>query len=488
MSLAEPTQQPSAESHVLKKELRLRDLVLMQIVLVVGITWSGIAARQGPSHVWFWILGVLAIFIPQAMVVQYASQIWPLEGGVYQWAKFAHGPFAGFMAAWNYGVWALFAVCNLGIIFSSSMAFAIGTRWAWIADNKPFITLLNFVLFGVILVVTVPGFHVGKWVSHFAAAVTVFLGSFLTVLVFIHPGASSIHPHVSPQIPLSFAFPAITLLSINLFSRITNSALSGLEQLAVFAGETRNPGKAILRSAWIGAPITALIYILMTVSMLSYTSASQIDLAAPVPQVLAAAFGGAGGVVPHWVVLLGQAAIIALALSVVGQYSLIVAATSRLPLVAGWDHLVPQWFTRLHPRYKTPTRSIYFIVICALVLGLASLYGAGHEEALQLINSASLAIYGIYYVLFFAVPIAAAFSPRLKHLPRPGFWLLIASTSGILITLLGMFFAMAPIIDVPSPLLFGLKVGLVTLILNVVGGGLYLRGLRRQKVEDLASA
>jgi amino acid transporter len=475
MSTLETTTQ---QTHALKKELRLRDLVLMQIVLVVGITWSGIAARQGPTHVWFWILGILAIFIPQAMVVQYASRIWPLEGGVYQWAKFALGPFAGFMAAWNFALWALFAVCNLGIIFSSSMAFALGTRYAWIADSKHFITLLNFVLFGLILLVTVPGFRVGKWVSHFAAAVTVFLGSFLAVLIFVHPGAGAAHPHHSPQMPISFAFPAITLLSINLFSKICNSALSGLEQLAVFAGETRNPGSAILRSAWIGAPITALIYILMTVSMLSYTPAAKIDLAAPVPQVLAAAFGGGGGAVPLWVVILGRSAIFALALSVVAQYSVVIAATSRLPLVAGWDHLVPQWFTRLHPRYKTPTHSLYFITFLALALGLASLYGAGHEEAFQLINSGSVASYGIYYGMFFAVPLAAIFSSRLKHLPRPGLLLLLASTSGILVTLLGVVFALRPIIQVSSQLIFGLKVGMVTLVVNVVGALLYWRGSR----------
>jgi len=477
----EPAQQSISESHRLKKNLRLRDLILMQIILVVGITWSGIAARQGSSHVWFWIAGILAIFIPQAMVVQYASQIWPLEGGVYQWAKFAHGPFAGFMAAWNYALWALFAVCNLGIIFSSSMAFAVGSHYAWIADSKPFITFLNFLLFGLILLVTVPGFHVGKWVSHFGSAVTVFLAAFLAVLIWFHPGSNAAHPHHAPQIPLSFAFPAITLMSINLFSKICNSALSGLEQLAVFAGETRNPGQAIMRSAWIGAPITAIIYILMTVSMLSYTRADQIDLAAPVPQVLAAAFGGGGGAVPIWVGVLGRLAIFALALAVAAQYSLVIAATSRLPLVAGWDHLVPQWFTRLHPRFRTPTRSLYFITILALVLGLASLYGAGHEEALQLINSGSVASYGIYYVMFFAVPLAAAIFPRLKHLPRPGFWLLLASLSGIAVTLLGVVFALRPIIIVASPLIFGLKVGLVTLIVNVVGALLYWRGSRSQR-------
>ncbi len=92
MPLSEPTNE---HGHALKKELRLRDLVLMQILLVVGISWCGIPARQGPSHTWFWIGGIFAIFIPQAMVVQYCSRIWPLEGGVYQWTKFVFGPRRG---------------------------------------------------------------------------------------------------------------------------------------------------------------------------------------------------------------------------------------------------------------------------------------------------------------------------------------------------------------------------------------------------------
>jgi len=486
--MSQPDAAPPTHTHALKRELRLCDLVMMQIILVVGITWSGIAARQGSNHVWFWILGILAIFIPQAMVVHYASPIWPLEGGVYQWARHAHGPFAGFMAAWNYAVWALFAVCNLSIIFASSMAFALGDRWSWIAESKPFLSLLNITLFALIVAVTVPGFHINKWVSHFGSSVTVILGVFLAALIFYHPGATHAHPHIAPQAPISFAFPVITLMSVNLFSKICNSALSGLEQLAVFAGETKNAGRTILRSAWLGAPITALIYVLLTVSMLSYIPAGKIDLAAPVPQVLAAAFGGSGGVVPAWVGIAGRAAIIALAFSVAAQYALVVAATSRLPMVAGWDHLVPDWFTRLSPRYRTPTRSILFIAGCALVLGLLPLFGAGHEEALQLINSGSVVMYGIYYVLFFAVPLAAAFRPRLRHLPRPGIWLLLASTSGILVTLLGVVFAMRPIITVSSPLGFGVKVAVATLLLNLGGALLYLRGARRAREAEKAAA
>ena len=54
-------QESSAPSHAgaLKKELGLRDLVLTQIVFVVGGSWVGTAAKLGPSHLAYWLLALL---------------------------------------------------------------------------------------------------------------------------------------------------------------------------------------------------------------------------------------------------------------------------------------------------------------------------------------------------------------------------------------------------------------------------------------------
>ena len=90
--------------------------------------------------------------------------------------------------------------------------------------------------------------------------------------------------------------------------------IRGLEQVAVFAGETKNPGRAIMLSAWIAAPAVVVIYAVMTGSMLTYVPASKIDLAGPIPQVLAAALGQGAGV---W---LGRVMILALG----GFYRLLV--------------------------------------------------------------------------------------------------------------------------------------------------------------------
>jgi amino acid transporter len=470
------------QSHALRRTLGLRDLVPMQILLVVGVTWAGIAARQGGTHVWFWLAAILTLFVPLAAVTGWCAQVWPLEGGVYQWTKFALGPFAGFMSAWNFGVWALLAVSNIGILTATSLSYGLGPRAAWIEDNHPLIAGLTIALFLVILFVNLPGFGIGRWVSHFGTAVTVLVTVLLMGLLFVHPHASAIHPHVNPQAPFSLGMPVLTLMSLNLFTKIAFNALSGLEQVAVFAGETRNPGRAIMRSAWIAAPIIAVIYILMTGSMLAYIPAAKVDLTGPIPQILAAAFeGGTGTGVLDWGLILGRATILVLAVALVAQYAVMVAEASRLPMVAGWDKMIPAWFTRLDPRWKTPTRSIAVIVLLAIGMGLLATYGTGAQEAFQVINSVANVGYGIYYLMMFAIPLLIGD----RFGVRAGLWLKIAAVSGLAVTLLAMGFLVVPIVDVASKWLFAAKVAGTALIMNLVGMAVYRRGTRQSTEREL---
>ncbi len=475
-----------AAGHSLRKSLGLLDLVPMQILLVVGITWAGLAARQGSTHVWYWILAILLLFLPVAGVVHYCVQIWPLEGGVYQWTRHAIGPFAGFMSAWNFGFWALLAVSNLGILTATSMSYALGPKAAWMEDSHLLINSLNVGLFLLILLVNVPGFGIGRWVSHFGTAVTVLVTMLLMSLLMIHPHTSAAHPHVSPQRPFTLAFPVFTLISLNLFSKLTFNSLTGLEQVAVFAGETRDAAKTILRSAWIAAPLIAVIYILMTGSMLTYIPADRIDLTGPIPQILAAAFAGgstASGAV-DWGLLLARGAILTLAAALVAQYAVIVAETSRLPMVAAWDHLIPAWFTRLNPRYRTPTRSLLAIVLLSVGMCFLASNGTGAQEAFQLLTVSGNISYAIYYLLMFAVPLVAG----TRFGKRPGLLLRVACVAGIGVTLLSMGFSLVPVVDVPRPWVFAVKVTLTALAANAAGAGIYWRGSRVKAREERLAA
>src|SRR5690242_19537962 len=61
----------------LRRELGLADLVLMQVVFVVGSGWVGTAAKLGPSHLVFWLLAIALYYLPQAAVVIHLNRRMP---------------------------------------------------------------------------------------------------------------------------------------------------------------------------------------------------------------------------------------------------------------------------------------------------------------------------------------------------------------------------------------------------------------------------
>jgi amino acid transporter len=479
------TDKTEAASHELRRELGLPDLMSMQILLVIGITWAGNAALIGPSHVLLWVAGIATLFLPSAAVVNFCARIWPIEGGVYQWTKHAIGPFAGFISAWNFGTYAVLTVASIGILTATSLSYALGPSAAWIGTSTPFILTLDAVLFGLMLAVNITGFGVGRWVAHFGTTITLLVITLMTSLIFFHPHAAlhaALHA-APPRQAFSLSMPALTLMTANLFTKLAFNGLTGLEQVAVFAGETRNASRNILRSAWLAAPLIGLIYILMTGAILTYNDPNHVDLNGPVPQLLATAFGGdapAGGI--GWGRILGAVAILAMATATIAQYSVIVAEASRLPMVAAWDHLLPQAFTRLHPRFQTPTVALLTITGLALAFAVLASAGASAAEAFQIIVGSANLSYAIYFVLMFAVPLAAGSRFGLRPDLRPGWWLRVACVSGILVTLATMGFILIPIVPVASAAIFAAKVVMTTLVMNGLGGALYWRGMRASRL------
>jgi amino acid transporter len=288
------------------------------------------------------------------------------------------------------------------------------------------------------------------------------------LLLVWHPGATAAHPHVSPQAPFAFAWPLMSLLTLNLYIKVAFNAYGGLEQVAVFAGETKNAGRTIMLSAWIAAPAIVVIYALMTGSMLTYVPSSKIDLAGPIPQVLAAAFGQGIGV---W---LGRGMIFGLALFLICSFTMLMAETSRLPMVAGWDSILPAWFSRLHPRFHTPVRSLCVIVGLSAVASILASLDVGRQESFQLIQNSGNLCFGFYYGAMFMVPLVVG--SRFGR--RPGFWLLLCAVSGLAVTIAQTFLAAVPIVEVHSTWTFAAKLLAAWVVTNLVGLAIYLRGTR----------
>ena len=69
----------------------------------------------------FWVLAILAFYLPQAAVVIHLNRRMPLEGGLYQWAKAAFGEFVGFLVAWNLWVFAIVIIASFYVMVARNL-------------------------------------------------------------------------------------------------------------------------------------------------------------------------------------------------------------------------------------------------------------------------------------------------------------------------------------------------------------------------------
>jgi amino acid transporter len=468
------TQLDHAESDVqqqsiaLKKPLGLRDLVLTQILFVVGSSWVGTAAKLGQAHLFFWLLAILLFYVPQAAVVIYLSNRIPLEGGIYQWAKLAFNEFAGFMVAWNLWLLSIMVIALGGMFVTTNISYAIGDSAVWMPHSKWCVSLVSCAMVGGLGLIAVRGLSLGKWVHNVGGFAMLAVYAALIALPFV----AVMRGDLKEYHPLVFAAPTMSIFyCINIFTKLSVGALSGFEYVAILAGETRSPGRDIGRSVILASPVIALAFILGTSSVLAFIGDKPIDLIGPVPQTLRLGLqffpiASAGASI----------AIILMTVRTIASTSVHVTGSSRLPMVAGWDRLLPNWFSRLHPKFKTPINSVIFVSALTLTIGVASQIGAGIQEAFQLVDNASNVFYGIVYFTMFAIPLFGAGAIR----SGAPVWLRIAAICGAAVSLSAIFFTVYPIIDVPSPINFAVKIIAVTGIANAIGVAIFLFGAKRR--------
>jgi glutamate:GABA antiporter len=464
--VAEIEREVEARSAVFKKELGLFDLVLTQVVFVVGTFWVGWAARLGHQQNVFWILAIITFYLPLAAAVIFLNRLMPLEGGLYQWSKLAFNDFVAFMVGWNLWVFAISILAGVGLVVTTNISYAIGPSAAWMKDNSKTITLISFILVTAMVVAAMRGLALGKWVHNVGGLVHLITFAILILL----PLLAVSQVIAGEYRPFALQFPTFSAYNINVGSKLALGALTGFEYVAILAGETRAPARNIGRSVVIATPIIALMFILGTSSVLAFVPRDNIDLIGPIPQVLSIGFRSLG-----WVGTIGSIAILGITVRTIALMSIYFAGNTRLPMVAGWDRLLPAWFSWLHPKYKTPINSILFVGAVTLVLGLLSLAGVRAQEAFQLIDNAGGIFYALTYLVLFAIPL---FGMKALGVRAP-LWLKIACASGFLVTLVYIRFAIVPITTVESPLSFALKIIITVLIANAVGVTIYV--LRKRK-------
>jgi amino acid transporter len=413
----------------------------------------------------YWIPAVLFFYIPSGIVVIHLSREMPLEGGMYQWAKLRFGELAGFLVALNLWATVVLVVGSMLSMLTDNIGYAAGAAGGWVVESKLVNAAVSALVMGGMALITIRGLSLAKWIHNLGGFVLVLM--IAAMLLFALP--RWVHG-TAVSAPAALVFPAVTLLNLNVAAKMGFGAFCGFDGMCIFAGEVRNPqvARTLRRSIFWSGPLIAFIYILGTASVLAFTKPADLDLISPPTQALVRGAQGTmiAGIVAPLIALL-------LIINGVGGTSLYFNSVIRLPMVAGWDHLLPGWLSRLHPRFKTPVGSIVCVAAATFILTLLGHFGVGAQEAFQFLNNTGLICWALTYLVMFAIPLVGRGE-------RPPAAVRIAAASGFVMTLLYVLLSAFPIVEVKNSASFTAKVVMVILGINGLGAWYFRRVTRRR--------
>src|SRR5438270_502070 len=150
----------------LERTLRTRDIVLFNVTAIVGMRWVALAAANGPSSLFLWVLAAVVFFVPQGFAVVALASAIPEEGGLYVWTTKAFGPRQGFLAGWLY--WAS-NILYFPTLTLSTVVFALyilGTRFAPLEQSAAYAAGASLLLLTVALLINIVGLKSGRWLQN----------------------------------------------------------------------------------------------------------------------------------------------------------------------------------------------------------------------------------------------------------------------------------------------------------------------------------
>jgi amino acid transporter len=385
----------------LRRELRLWDLVFLNIAAVASVRWVGAAAHAGPGSITLWLIAIVAFFLPAALVVASLSQRFPDEGGLYIWTKQAFGDWHAFLCAWLYFLSNLLFAPSLALAGVAMSGFVWNTDPAQLAQNRVYSLTVTLLLLWTAYLSHLFGLNIGKWAGNIGGAATWGAAAILVAVA----GWAVLHVGSVTKFHL---LPEANFDSLNIWSQIA-FALVGLELGPILGGEIVNPRRNIPRAAWISAAGSALFYIGGTAAVLVLMEPANVSQVTGIVQA-----GVAAGQILRWPAF-SQLFALLIVLGTFGSLASWIAGNTRLPFVIGLDRYLPPAFARLHPRWATPHVSILTQAIAATVLLAATQAGETVVAAYQILVDMTVLTTFLPYLYIFAAgwkfgqPVAAAF-------------------------------------------------------------------------------
>jgi amino acid transporter len=452
----------------LRRVLTVRDLVLFNLVAIIGLRHLATSGKAGPSALVLWLLAAALFFVPQGLTVAELSRRFPDEGGMYSWTKRALGEGHAFVCGWAYWISNVLYYPNLLISMAVISTFVFGQGEGALGASWYYVLPVTLGALWLAVAVNVVGLGTGRWLQNVGG-----IGTYLPGLVLIGLATASViagNAGANRFAAGDFVPDLSDLGSLNLWASIA-FAFGGLELAPSMGGEIRDPRRTLPRAVLLSAPLIAFVYLLGTASVLWLVPVAELNI---VSGVLQAVTRGATQLSPA---LLWLVPVCALAYTIgnMGGVGAWLTAPARVAFVIGIDRVFPPAFARVHPRWGTPYVAI--IVQAALATGALLLSvlgrGTGVETVYLILLDTMILIYFVPFLYLFASLIVLR-----RRAPEPGrgtAGAVAIGGCGIAVTLFAMVIATIPPSDTAQPLLFFVKVVGGAALFIGAGAILYMR-------------
>src|SRR2546423_6483916 len=153
------------KSPQLERRLTLRDLVLFNLVAVLGSSWVAAAAKAGVGSITLGILAAALFVVPQGLAVIQLADDLPEEGGIYAWRRKELGEAHGFVCGWCYWINNVLYYPSLLLSAAGMGTFFFRKGESGLGENLTYV--LPFTLIGLVVALglNIHGIGTGKGVK-----------------------------------------------------------------------------------------------------------------------------------------------------------------------------------------------------------------------------------------------------------------------------------------------------------------------------------
>jgi basic amino acid/polyamine antiporter, APA family len=365
--------EPVEAAQPLKRVLGAVDLTLLGIGAIIGtgifvLTGQAAAAHSGPAVVLSMIVAGIASGLAAICYAEFASSV-PVAGSAYTYGYATLGELIAWVIGWDlvleYALgaatvavgWSGYIVsllADFGIQFPPLFSAAPGTA-VLLADGTSVTALFNLPAILISALATwilVIGIQESARVNAVIVVIKV-----AVVLLIIGLGGMFINAdNWRPFIPENTGtFGEFGWSGILRGAGVIFFAYIGFDAVSAAAQESRNPQRDMPRGIIGSLLICTVLYVLVSGVMVGLVPYQQLGVPAPMAVAVDAARAQAGG--SAWQPILDWMPLVVKLGAIMGLSSTIIVqmmAQPRIFYAMSQDGLLPEWASRIHPRYRTP--------------------------------------------------------------------------------------------------------------------------------------